>query len=138
MLNFFIDPGRYDIEQFFPPENVIKMSFFHQLREKGIPGIIEYVQKMPVLKISLMALIMIWNALVLLSLVFFAFNRKIDPLIRFLIILIVVYVCVLTGPMGDSRFKMAVYPLLVFTVPFFIEQWRNRRLKKRENGAIGG
>jgi hypothetical protein len=132
MLNFFIDPGRYDMEQFFPPKNVLRMSFFHQFREKGISGVIEYIRKMPMLKMSVMVLVMIWNAFVVLSLLIFVFNRRVEPLIRILVVFLAAYVCVFTGPMGDSRFKMAIYPLLVFTIPFFIEQMDRKRTAKAE------
>jgi hypothetical protein len=137
MLNFFIDPGRYDMEQFFPPKKVVPISFFHQLREKGIPGIIEYAQRVPIFKVLAMLLIMVWNVFIMLSLVFFAFNRRVPWLVRLILILIVGYVCALTGPMGDSRFKMPVYPLLVFTIPFFLDrllEWRRNRKARTITG----
>src|SRR5690606_176150 len=47
MVNFFLDPGRYDLYYFLPPlQTKTEISFFNSYRENGLAGIMDYFSKL--------------------------------------------------------------------------------------------
>jgi len=46
----------------------------------------------------------------------FLFKKQIDLKIRVIIFIIIIYIALITGPMSASRFRLPVYPLMLFAL----------------------
>jgi hypothetical protein len=130
-INFYLDPGRYDLVNFLPPLQTKKeFSFFGTLREQGIAGIGTYLAKIPLGLTLYLILNFLMNLITTGGLIIFAFNRKFSLVLQIFVPLLVVYISAASGPIGCSRFKEPVYFLIVFaTVKVFEYFW----LKKKAN-----
>jgi hypothetical protein len=125
MAAFMLDPGRLEIVSFFPVHVHIKeeISFFNEIDNKGlINGIINYIKHVPIGLIIFMGVILIWNVVLLSSFLLFVFNSSISLPLRLATLLFIGYFCSISVFVGYARFRSAVYPILIFTLPFFINQ----------------
>ena len=122
MVNFFLDPGRFDLYHFFGLEEGEFHGLLFYFSRDGYAGIFQFIKEQPPLPATSLILIMVWNGLLLLGLLNFLFLKRVPWEIRLLVLLMVGYICAATGPLGASRFKIPIYPLLVLTIPFLWEQ----------------
>lgn len=116
MINFFLDPGRFDLYTFFQIESSQGGGLFDAYSSDGYAGIWAYLKKQPVAILFLLLLVTLLNALKLFALVVSVFHRKLDWIQRAILLLFVVYIAGLTGVSGASRFALPVYPLMVLGV----------------------
>jgi hypothetical protein len=129
MFNFFLDPGRYDFEQFFHTSEQVPISFFGQIHQYGIKGIFYYLNKIDKLKLIIMAIVFLVNILCLIFYLGFLFRRSIPLFIRLISLLFICYFTVLTGPLGNSRFKTEIYLILLFSIVVFIGHYYGQNRK---------
>ncbi|MEO5570359.1 MAG: glycosyltransferase family 39 protein [Bacteroidia bacterium] len=135
VINFFIDHGRWDMYAFFdkqPKENVKGWKYYYQL--EGIKGALNYLNQFPVLLFIYLVLVYFVNALITISFILFLSDKKINPAVRIIIFLFIIYIAIVTGMIGSARFRMAVYPFLLFAFPFGYEKLKNilQRDKRKE------
>ena len=126
IMNFFIDHGRWDIYAFFdkqPEENIKGWKYYYE--EDGIGGAVNYLKQFPVFLFIYLIAVYFVNILITISFVLFLSDKKINPAVRLFIFLIVAYIAVVTGMIGSARFRMAVYPFLLFAFPFSYEKLKN-------------
>lgn len=130
-INYFLDPGRENLVQFFPVPPAKIMGFFNQWQAHGVSGIIQYIQNLNVWIFLTMLFVFAWNLLVLCSGLIFLFNKNIDLDIRIAIFIIVAYFSAVSGIVGNARYKMSIYLILIFTIPFTLNMlktwWTNRK-----------
>ncbi len=124
MLSFFLDPGRHDVVLFLDIKSEERMGFFNEVDKRGLQGIIHYVQHVNLWLLVLMATIFVWNLLLLVAWLHTVLISNLDIAIRAVLFLLVAYVAVLSVTIGYARFRVEVYPLLLFSLPFFIEHMR--------------
>lgn len=122
MVNFFVDPGRFDLYTFFGLQEEGFQGLLYYFSKDGYPGIFQFFKEQPAAPALSLILIMVWNLVLLLALLNFLFLRKVPWEIRVLALLLIGYICAATGPLGASRFKIPIYPLLVLTIPFLWER----------------
>ena len=131
MVNFFLDPGRFDLYQFFGWQEEGFQGLLYYFSKDGYVGIFNFLREQPMVPAFSLVSVMIWNLLLLLALLNFMFLKKVPWEIRLLTLLMIGYICAATGPLGASRFKLPIYPLMVLTVPFLWERvgdlWRKFR-----------
>ncbi len=120
-LSFFLDPGRHDLVLFFDIQSEERMGFFNELDKNGLKGILHYARNVNLWLLTLMGLLFIWHMLLLLSWLHTAFFGNIDLRIRAVLLLLVGYIAMLSVTIGYARFRVEVYPLLLFPIPFFWE-----------------
>ncbi|MCP4437358.1 MAG: glycosyltransferase family 39 protein [Aureispira sp.] len=136
-INYFLDPGRENLVQFFPVPPSKPIGFFNEWQVNSFSGILNYIQNLNPWIFITMLIVFLWNFLVLCSGLIFLFNKKIDLSIRIAIFLIVAYFSAVSGVVGNARYKMSIYLLLIFTLPFTIDMlkvwWINRRLLTSKN-----
>jgi hypothetical protein len=138
MVNFFLDPGRYDLVNFLPPlQTKNEFSFFGTLREKGISGIGTYLSRLPVGLTFYLGLNFLMNLVTTAGLILFAFNRRFNLALRIFIPLLVIYISAASGPIGCSRFKEPIYFLMVIATvleleKFFLKQKERINLHKKQ------
>jgi hypothetical protein len=118
VIAFFIDPGRFDIYHFFDIEEKHQAGLMHQIQINGLSAIIIYLKQAPVLILCLLAINFCWNILVLSALVYFLISKTIPFQFRSLIFVFVFYIAAATGPVGVSRYRVPVYPLMMIGVLF--------------------
>ena len=122
MINFFLDPGRYDLVNFLPSlQTKTEFSFFGTLKEKGLSGIPEYVSRLPIGLTLYMALIFLVNLTLTVAFCCWIFLKTQPLAIRIFGFLLVGYMAAAPGPIGCARFKEPVWFLLIFATVFCAE-----------------
>jgi hypothetical protein len=119
IFNFFIDHGRFDLYSFFdapPTENMNGMPWYY--RQEGIKGVLNYLSQFPIGLLVYLPIICLVNVFIAICFIFFLFNKKVSLEIRIAAFLFVFYLAIITGPIGAARFRMPIYPILLFTLPF--------------------
>lgn len=118
MFFCLLDPGRFDISQFFGlphksnllyeshKDHAIRRVFNTMLNPMGI----------------LLACLFLFNVLKLILMVKFLFNRSYSILIRIMILILPLYIVAVTGPIGASRFLMPVLPI-IFIMSMAQKKW---------------
>lgn len=113
-VNFFLDPGRYDLVNFLPPlQSKTEFSFFGTLKEHGAAGIGVYLAKVPLGLTVYMALIFGFNLVISLAFAAWVFLSRRNVVLRIFAGLLVAYMAAAPGPIGCARFKEPVWFLLI-------------------------
>lgn len=126
MVNFFLDPGRFDLYHFFGWETVGGRGLQIAFSEEGYRGIWKYFQQQSPFILLLLLLIAVGNAIKLFALLVFPFIKRIDIWNRLLVLLIILYMVGLTGVSGASRFAVPLFPLLLLTTVTVWDRWKYR------------
>jgi dolichyl-phosphate-mannose-protein mannosyltransferase len=134
IFNFFTDHGRFDMYSFFslpPEENMNGLYWFYS--HYGIKGVQQYLSQFPIGLIIYLPIIVLVNFFITLCFLLFLFNRKISLEVRLTAILFIFYLAIITGPIGAARFRMPVYPILLFTLPFGYDILKEKLTRKSNN-----
>ncbi len=126
MVNFLLDPGRYDLYAFFdgePPSSGLTYAF----TVDGYAGLWRALRAQPVGEVGLLLLLMAWNGFVLVASLFFLFDPRMPLPVRVAVFVLAGYLVAVTGPVGSARYRMTIYPLMLLAVPFFITRVQARR-----------
>jgi hypothetical protein len=115
---FFCDPGRWDVLAFQnkqPEEH--QDGFFHVLKSGGIRKALNHLTNQG----SLFLLFTLAGSVIHVFLFFcfsvFLKNEHYPFLFRLMAAVIVFYLALMTGPIGSARYRMAVFPVLLMSVP---------------------
>ena len=130
MIRFFIDPGRFDIYNYFGIERESGKGFLYHLNEGGLKGAWRYFISQPVLVIILLLLIALVNLLRLFGFLAFLFNRSFKPEFRLFLFFLIAFLAFATGPLGASRFMLPVVLLLTGAAAVQYGQWIGRYVTK--------
>jgi hypothetical protein len=135
----FLDPGRFDISNFFklpaPPGGGL-------LAQARAGGFVRALQQLPLGLLGGLALVFLANALRLgLAIRGFWYLRDAEPMLRYgrwVAAGLLLYVAVLTGPLGAARFLVPVWPLLLGLALVGLQTGqRVRPLEGQEGAAMG-
>ncbi|MFD0990241.1 hypothetical protein ACFQ1R_09045 [Mariniflexile jejuense] len=111
-FRMFIDPGRFDLYNFFNFNNKNEVGFLEHLNSNGITGAFNYFKKQPIIIILLLPIILILNLIKLFGFgKFWITNYKTVSPVLWLAFFIIIYVTLLTGPLSASRFLVPLLPL---------------------------
>jgi hypothetical protein len=116
ILAFFMDPGRFDLYHFFAVEESGTLGLMHEVQTDGIAAIAAYLKRAPLLLLILLGINFCWNTIVFLACCYFFYSKKISPKLRLLIFVFSFYIAAATGPVGVSRYRVPIYPLLLIGV----------------------
>ncbi len=117
IVRIFIDPGRFDMVQFFGFTSDIKneTGLLQAINESGLKGAFHYLKTQPLLIIICFNLVLIFNLLKFLGFIWFLIKKlKETSLIYWIMIGFICYIAGLTGPLGASRFLVPIVPLYLF------------------------
>jgi 4-amino-4-deoxy-L-arabinose transferase-like glycosyltransferase len=133
-VNLLLDPGRYDVFNFFGLTN--KRSDSLLLAFSGKNGYGQLWQKLtstipPVLLVWLVV-VLVGNVLLVVSTISFMIRGKCPAGVKIVVLFVVLYIVGITGHVGVARYKTAIFPLLLFTVPFFVDMIRRGSLREIE------
>lgn len=107
MLKFFLFPGRYDVFTFFGVEQSVPM--LEVMGEKGYAGAVKYLlSTSSIWLIFLLGMSFLVKIILLIGVGYFLFLKKIPRFYKLIFCGIVLYIAILTGPLGASRFFMPV------------------------------
>lgn len=139
MIAFMLDPGRLEIVSFFPVREKTekKVGFFNEIDNNGfIIGVYNYLHHVPFLLLLAMVLIFLWNMLLTLSTISFAFNKSVSIEFRIGLLALVAYLCSVSVFIGFARFRSAIYPILIILLPYFINQIKKLISSKKRSQRI--
>ena len=136
MLNFMLATGRYDSKMFFgdhPDE--YEISLISEIKKQGVVnGLKYYCSIINSQYLLLTVLSILFNLLVLLSIILFVFDKSFPALSKCFILLIIFYSVIISGPGGLTRYKVPILPYLVLTLPFMhllIKKFLNKYIFRR-------
>jgi|WetSurMetagenome_2_1015567.scaffolds.fasta_scaffold08272_7 4-amino-4-deoxy-L-arabinose transferase-like glycosyltransferase len=129
MINFFLDPGRFDINNFLGIKEENNSGLLYALTKNGYSGVFNFILKQPIYIIAYIIIMMIANILMVVSMINFIFVKSIKIELKMFIFLIVFYLCLFSGPLGTMRYKVHIIPLLLFTIPFLLEKIKTKFIK---------
>lgn len=113
-MRLFIDPGRFDLFSFFDIPEKPGTGFLYHINKSGLKGILLVLQEQPIFILCMLVMILTFNCIKLVSFVFFCFNRRKQfNLLIVTSLFIILYIAILTGPMGTSRYFTPLVPLYV-------------------------
>lgn len=121
MVNFFLDPGRFDIASFTGYQNEAATGFYKAFSKSGYKGIINQLNMPNIAGLILPITLLLINLLIAFG--FFIgllFGLRFGTIWVLVLSLIILYVAFITGPVGASRFRVPVYPLLICISAFGI------------------
>jgi hypothetical protein len=111
-VRMFIDPGRFDLYNFFEFEKTDEVGFLKHLNENGIKGALVYFKSQPLIILLLVPIVLAINLIKLFGFIrFWVLNIKNCPKTIWFMLLIILYISGLTGLVGTSRFLVAILPL---------------------------
>lgn len=108
LFNFFFDSGRWEWRRYFDHPLAIR-----QMGEKKTsPG---FLQNWTLPEFIYQLYCMGFNLILIIALLRFGFNRSFDIRDRRLLLVMVFYIALLTGPSASARFRIPVFPLQLIT-----------------------
>jgi len=123
-----LDPGRFDISNFFlrNTKNVKQKGILFHLNNGGVLSVIKFlIDTYSIPLLLFLGLITVFNIFKLVSLIFFVFNKKINLNFKIIVLGLLLYIILLAGPVGASRYIMPLVPIIIGVVlidNFFIEK----------------
>ncbi|MDX2189864.1 MAG: hypothetical protein SFY32_08365 [Bacteroidota bacterium] len=117
LFSFFLDNGRHFIYESvgYIPKN--EVSFLYLLDSKGwIKGTIMYFGLLNAFEIAIISFIFLWNVISLVMLIVYPFARNEKIEIKIFLLLIIWYVANFSTFTNYARFKVCVFPLLVYII----------------------
>lgn len=135
-VNLLLDPGRYDVFNFFGLETRRSDSLL--LAFSGKDGYAKLWQKLtstiPPIVLVWLAVVLVGNVLLIAATLFFAVRGRCPAGVRILLLSLVVYLIGITGHVGAARYKTAIFPLLLFALAFAVDALKKGRLRDRPVG----
>lgn len=134
VAGFFLDPGRFDLVNFLQIPSGGEDGLLYQLNQGGIKGALGFMLKHTWGLLFIIATVLLVNLIKLILFVFFVFQRRVNIQIKGIIVLTILYIALLTGPLGASRFMMPVIPFYIGGCLLFVSGLKgfkiNRMLKR--------
>ncbi|GAA0712799.1 hypothetical protein GCM10009430_03630 [Aquimarina litoralis] len=118
-FRIFIDPGRFDIANFFKIESENpELGILYHINNGGLKGAFNFLRSQNIFLFIVFFIILFFNLVKVVGFIWFWIkNYKEVNLTILTIIFIVLYIVILTGPLGASRFFVPILPAyLVFAV----------------------
>ncbi|MFI5221817.1 MAG: ArnT family glycosyltransferase [Bacteroidia bacterium] len=122
MASTMLDPGRFDLGVFFNLQNNASPGFLHRFNTEGIKSVPEILKETPIFILFFLGIILLWNALLSLSLVVFLFDKKIAIRLRIFVVLFIAYFVMVIGISGLCRYRVPFFPMLVFALAFTLDK----------------
>jgi hypothetical protein len=113
MVAFFLDPGRFDLVNFFNLNAEKINGLLSQINEIGFKSALTFLFKHSILLLFLLAAIFLLNIFKLLCFIRFIFQRNINRYVKSFILLLIFYLAFFTGSLGLSRYIMPLVPIYI-------------------------
>lgn len=137
VARFFIDPGRFDLSNFWGLKNKGEVGFLNYLNSGGLAGVRRYLLRQNIFLVVTILIITFVNLVKTAGLILFTLQSSIDIRVRLAIIVLVGYIALATGPLGASRFSMPFIPILIFSATTTIPELAGRCLGSKAATRYG-
>ena len=128
MVNFLLAPGRIDIEIFFNIRQKNDISLLYEIEKRGFNnGLTYYAKNVNSPLIITTFFIFCWNIVLMLFLFFSFFSKKLTMEQKAAIFMLVFYIVFASGPGGYARFKVALFPVFLYMLPYGVDVIKNFR-----------
>ncbi|MFA6516061.1 MAG: hypothetical protein WCU83_02910 [Bacteroidia bacterium] len=124
---FFVDPGRHDLAVFFGWSDHRYTGLFYELNAKGFPALVDWIRQIPVAQVMWLALIFLFNLVMAGIIIVYFYRSAIPALIKWMLLIWIVYICVATGILGVARYRSAIYPELLMVFLTAVQTMINNR-----------
>jgi 4-amino-4-deoxy-L-arabinose transferase-like glycosyltransferase len=131
MLNYFFDPGRYDLNYLLSIKESNHTGLMYAFAKGGYGEIFAFIGRQPAFVVVYIALMMIINLLLFCSLFLFLFNRRIYFEMKIFIVTMILYMSFVSGILGTMRYKIHIYFLMLFCLPFAYDLIREKFFKHK-------
>lgn len=116
MVAALIDPGRFDIFNFFNLNESDSRGLLYHGSKSGLTNVVDYLLTIPLWILLVLGLILLSNIFRSGCLLLFVVKKNIDVFLKCWLLLMIGYVIFITGPLGAARFLLPVTPLIVIAV----------------------
>jgi len=130
IIRFFIDPGRFDIYNFFGLQERGEKGLRYRLFQGGISEVWKYLKEQNTFILLWIMLIAMVNVLKTIGFAFFIFNRNYNLEFRVFLFLLIGTIAFATGPLGASRFALPVGLFILGGAAVQYHHWYNRIFRK--------
>lgn len=119
---YLLDPGRYDLYKLINQNNDHVSGMFETLHQHGVKAMMEYLFKINPIGLLILGLLFCWNMIVVIAFAALVFKVNNYTVIKWLIVLFVLYFIFTTGMMGISRYRVHIFPLLLLAFCLWANQ----------------
>jgi hypothetical protein len=114
MAAFFLDPGRFDLVNFFNPNAAKTNGFLYHVNQKGLRGTLSFLFSESFVLLIFLAIIFTLNIFKFLCFIRFIFqSNTINAYGKWFILFMILYIAFITGSIGISRYMMPLVPLYI-------------------------
>jgi hypothetical protein len=113
IVGFFIDPGRFDLVNFFNLSNKNDSGLLNHINKFGVVSAIKFLFTHSFGLLLALAAIVLFKILKVSLFIRLLLQKKNINLYTGFVIIIILYVSFLTGPLGASRFFMPLEALYI-------------------------
>ena len=117
-IRMFVDPGKGDFDMFTNRttlgglySGVQGEGFYKAIENGGIEGFELYMERNPT--VFLAFIVLLFNAFKILGLFLYLFHRKTNKYIKLLVVLLLGYFAITTGPIANTRYFMPVSLIVI-------------------------
>jgi len=123
MLTFFLDPGRFDVVHFLNLAPTPGAGLLQLANQRSPGALLSYLSQLPLGLLAALAALLLANMVRLGLVMRFALNARYPAATRLVLLGLVLYVALLTGPLGAARFVVPVLPLLLAAAGAGLKAW---------------
>jgi hypothetical protein len=121
MLNYFFDPGRYDLNYLLLIKEKNHTGLMFAFARGGYGEVFDFIRRQPFYIVLYLVFMLIMNSITFFSLFLFLFSKKVYFEIKIFLAFMVLYMSFVSGIIGTMRYKIHIYFLILFTLPFAFE-----------------
>lgn len=126
VLYFFLDPGRFDLYNFFRVETTNSQGFLH--KGASFQKVKDMLNSHPAI-VTLLVLVFLGNLIKTIGFLGYIWINRSNKMVVFLASL-VFYIALLTGPLGASRFALPVSLIVIILASVFYKTLWDARVKR--------
>lgn len=126
---FFLDPGRFDLVNFFNLNAEKTKGLLFQINQVGLKGALAFLLKHSYVLLIFLTFIFASNLFKFYCFIRFIVQRNINKYSKGFIIFMILYVAFLTGPLGVARYIMPLAPLYIGCGLLFLSHKLNKNVE---------
>jgi hypothetical protein len=133
---FFLDPGRFDLLCFSGVEiDPTAPGLSAAFQVSGVSGVLSALRKQNSMILLILFVVLIINLHLLMGFALWIFLSKEAPFFKYYLLMTVLYIAIVTGPLGASRFRLAIMPLIIYTGILGFDALKSRVLQRIEQSS---
>ncbi len=119
---YLLDPGRYDLYKLVNKNNDNVSGMFEILHQHGLSAMIKYLFNINIVGLLLLFVLACWNIGIVIICFLLLYKIRKGDIIKWLILLFILYFVLTTGMMGISRYRVHIFPILLIAFTLWLNQ----------------